>query len=620
MYNRIYSMYESSKVMPEGTMYLKDVVIPVKIILDCEDTIGHVIDEFCSNGITEAPVVKRDGHMGIISIYDLYDYKKESKNIYKTISHLHIKENVCIRVNDSLENIGEIIFDTALVYDEDDALVGLIRKSDIIMMKLCGISGKADSNKNKFAGFKSNFLISHMGKEIMDFMNDGIYITDNKGVTLYVNEAYTQVSGINSSELVGREMSELIRAGYFEDSASLKVLKTHRPFSIIDRYKNGRTCLATSSPVFDENGNIVIVVTNLRDMTELLNLKTKVEETSRLNREYLNELEKIKNENVQNPKIIGESKQIKDIHDTISYISNADTTILIQGETGVGKEIFAKEIHEKSTRRDKKFIKVNCAAIPENLFESELFGYEKGAFTGAVNTGKAGFFEIADGGTILLDEIAEIPVNIQPKLLRVLQEKQIMRVGATSPIDIDVRIIAATNRELWKQVKKGEFREDLFYRLNIVPITIPPLRERKEDIRLLSVHFLEVYNNKYGKNKELTGSALNLLESMELKGNVRQLKNIIERIVLVCTESYIADVDILKLIENKEAEIFYQAGERITGENMTLNDAISVLEESLVRNALDKYKTTRKAAAALGVSQPSIVRKAKRYGITTADK
>lgn len=619
MYNRIYSMYESSEVMPEGTMYLKDVVIPVKIILNCEDTISHVIDEFCNNGITEAPVVKEDGQMGIISIFDLYDYIKRSKNIEQTISHLYNKENISIRVNDSLENIEKISFDTALVYGEDDALVGLIRKSDIMMVKLCRTSGKAAANKNKIAGFKSNFLISHMGKEIMDFMNDGIYITDNKGVTLYVNEAYTQVSGINSSELVGREMSELIRAGYFEDSASLKVLKTHRPFSIIDRYKNGRTCLATSSPVFDENGNIIIVVTNLRDMTELLNLKTKVEETSRLNREYLNELEKFKNEN-SNHRIIGESKQIKDIHDTISYISNVDTTILIQGETGVGKEIFAKEIHEKSARRHKKFIKVNCAAIPENLFESELFGYEKGAFTGAANTGKAGFFEVADGGTILLDEIAEIPVNIQPKLLRVLQEKQIMRVGATSPIDIDVRIIAATNRELWKQVKKGEFREDLFYRLNIVPITIPPLRERKEDIRLLSVHFLETYNNKYGKNKELTGSALNLLESMELKGNVRQLKNIIERIVLVCTEPYIADVDILKLIENKEAEIFYRTGERITGENMTLNDAVSVLEESLVRNALNKYKTTRKAAAALGVSQPSVVRKAKRYGITIADK
>lgn len=593
-------------------MNWKDFIIPVKNIFRHDNTIKYAISEFCNNGISEAPLSKNDKYVGVVSIIDLYEHLMKGKDLNLTLQELNIKEKVVIRIGDSLEDIENRKFDTAIVLDDLKNLIGLVKKADLMKLRLQQLS----LNENSSIGnIKANFLISYIGKEIMDIMNDGIYITDNNGVTLYVNKAYTKVSGINKDDLIGMEMPELIKLGYFEESASLKVLETHSHASIIDIYKNGKTCLATSSPVVDNSGNIIAVVTNLRDMTELINLKNKVEETSRLNREYLQQLERIKDEN-NSFKIVGENKQIKEIHETISYIANVDTTILIQGETGVGKEIFAKEVHDKSSRRNKKFIKVNCAAIPENLFESELFGYEKGAFTGAASTGKEGYFEIADGGTILLDEIAEIPINIQPKLLRVLQEKQIVRVGGTAAIDIDVRIIAATNRELWKQVEKGEFREDLYYRLNIIPITIPPLRERKDDIRLLATHFLEIYNDRYGKQKVITSSALKMLESMEFKGNVRQLKNIIERIVLVCLDDYITEDSICKVLEIKESEVFYYAGEKVKPESLTLSDAIAVLEKSLVMNALNKYKTTRKAASSLGVSQPSIVRKAKKYGIT----
>lgn len=596
-------------------MIWKHIIIPVKYIMNYNDTIKNTISVFLNKGITEAPLVNEDEFIGVVNIFNLYEYLNKGKDINLTLRDLYLNENVIIRDNENIEAIVNINFDTAIVLDNDNNLIGLVKKVDIIKLRLQQLS--VNENIDQYIGnIKANFLFSHIGKEIMDIMNDGIYITDNSGVTLYVNKAYSKVSGINKNDLIGRKMSELIRLGYFEESASLKVLETNNPASIIDVYQNGKTCLATSSPVFDNKGNIIAVVTNLRDMTELLNLKHKVEETSRLNREYLKQIERIKDENSNRIGIIGKSKQVMEIHDTISYIANVDTTILILGETGVGKEIFAKEIHEKSSRRNKKFIKVNCAAIPENLFESELFGYEKGAFTGAANTGKAGFFELADGGTILLDEIAEIPVNVQSKLLRVLQEKQIMRVGGTAAVDVDVRIIAATNRELWKQVEKGEFREDLYYRINIIPITIPPLRERRDDIKLLATHFLEIYNESYNKHKVLTSSALNLLESMELKGNVRQLKNIIERIVLVCFDEYITGDDILKILESKEAEILNEANEKINGEDLTLSDAISALEKNLVKKALYKYKSTRKAAVSLGVSQPSIVRKAKKYGIT----
>ena len=295
----------------------------------------------------------------------------------------------------------------------------------------------------------------------------------------------------------------------------------------------------------------------------------------------------------------------------IENVSKTDATILITGETGVGKEVVARTIFKNSKRANGPYIRVNCAAIPENLLESELFGYEKGSFTGASQNGKLGLFEMANNGTILLDEIGEIPVKLQPKLLRVLQEREIKRIGGTSNIKIDVRVIAATNLNLEDEVKKGNFREDLYYRLNVIPIELPPLRERKEDISLLVYNFLGKFNKAYGKTKDFDITALEILENYSWPGNVRELENSIERLVVIGDEHLITRNTILSVLGQDK---FYEAStETIDG---TLKEAVDKFERNILEKTLKSCGSTYKAAKILGITQSTVVRKAKALGIT----
>ena len=458
---------------------------------------------------------------------------------------------------------------------------------------------------------KANYNLEKILSEILDCMYDGVYITDGNGVTLFINKSYSSMSGIKKEDVVGYHMQDLINKRYFLESASLKVIETKKPVSIIDCFSNGKKCLATANPVFDENGQIKMVVTNLRDMTELLDLKNQLEELYDLNKKYYFELKELRKDIENKYNIIGSSKSMIEIYEIIDRIAETDATVLVLGETGVGKEVVAREIHKNSLRKNGPFIKVNCASIPESLFESELFGYDKGAFTGAISKGKPGLLELAHNGTIFLDEIGELPLSAQPKLLRVLQEKKIIRVGGTESKRIDVRVIAATNKDLEKEVEKGTFREDLFYRLNVIPIKVPPLRKRREDIPLLSKHFLDLYNSKYNKTKTLSDTAFQLLKWYSWPGNVRQLKNLIERLVLICPYDIITDDYISRFIKKEEIEELYNIGR----EEITLDEAVSIIERQLIYRALKKYGTTRNAAKVLGVSQPTIVRKAKKYDI-----
>lgn len=441
-------------------------------------------------------------------------------------------------------------------------------------------------------------------------MHDGVYITDNRGNTLFINDAYTRMSGLKKEEVIGNNLGDLISRGFFLESASLKVIERDEPVTIVDKFRNGKRCLITSSPVHDENGKIIMVITNLRDMTELIYLKKKLDQAEEEMNKYSEQLRSNRLSHIES-KFIGHSKEIKDIKETIEKISDVDATVLIYGETGVGKEVVAQRIHRSSNRWDKPFIRVNCASIPETLFESELFGYEKGAFTGASSNGKPGFFELADKGTILLDEIGEIPLNIQSKLLRVIQEKEITRIGGTISKNIDVRILAATNGNLQKKVKRGLFREDLYYRLNVIPIFVPPLRERKDDIELLASYFLDIYNKDYNKEKKLEDTALRLLRAYSWPGNVRELKNVVERMVLICSDDIISSESILKINDRNDLDKINISYDK----EITLDKAVASVEKQLIERALKSYGTTRKAAEKLDVSQPTIVRKAHKYGI-----
>lgn len=314
--------------------------------------------------------------------------------------------------------------------------------------------------------------------------------------------------------------------------------------------------------------------------------------------------------------IIAESPQMKKILQTIEYIKDVDSSVLITGESGTGKEVIFKYICQTSRRNGQPVVKINCGAIPENLFESELFGYEDGAFTGARKKGKAGLFEMADHGTLFLDEIGEMSLEMQVKLLRAIQEKEIFRVGGSKNIPVDVRIIAATNQNIDRMVEEGKFRRDLFYRLNVIRLDIPPLRERMEDIIPLCYHFLDIFNKKYGKNKGLTLRAARTLAHLEWPGNIRELENLVENIVVLEQD---------EVMRAKHLQERYCKGEMPLGEVtvkgiLPYKEALSQMERQLLENTRNQFGSTRKMAEALGLNQSTISRKLRQYDLDDAQK
>lgn len=333
-------------------------------------------------------------------------------------------------------------------------------------------------------------------EEIIEHSFDGIYITDGNGNTIMVNRAYEQITGLKKKEVLGKNMESLVRSGVISVSGSLHAIRENRVVTLSQEFKTGKKAVITSSPIYDEDGDISMVVTNVRDLTEIYQLKERVVEQKQEEEKLRQNLMHVQNQMMEEDMIVQDENALRVVF-MADKVAPLDATVMLLGETGVGKEVFARYIFKKSHRKDQNFIKVNCGAIPENLLESELFGYEKGAFTGASRNGKIGLFELADKGTIFLDEIGELPLNMQVKLLRAIQEKEIERIGGTRPIKIDVRIIAATNRNLEAMMQEGKFREDLYYRLMVFPIQIPALRERPGDIEPLAGFFLEKFNKKY---------------------------------------------------------------------------------------------------------------------------
>jgi len=445
--------------------------------------------------------------------------------------------------------------------------------------------------------------------DILDSSYDGIYITDGEANTIMVNKAYERIAGIKIDELIGRNMRDLVKEGYISQSATLLVLKDRKVNTIEQNFKTGKKALVTATPVFNNNGDITMVVTNVRDITELYELKEKLDEKENLTKKYSVELEAMKIELLKNNDLIAMDKKMLDIIQMAIRVAPIDTTVLITGETGVGKEEIAKLIYKNSNREAKQFIKVNCGSIPKTLIEAELFGYERGAFTGANKEGKIGLFEVADGGTIFLDEIGELPLDMQVKLLRVLQDGQFTRVGGIEEITVDVRILAATNRNLEEMVREKLFREDLYYRLNIVPITIPPLRDRRDDIIPLIHSFLNKLNKKYGFKKTISSEALKILYSYEWKGNVRELRNIIERIMVMSEKDIISKSDLPKSI------LAWDKAQNVINENeiVPLKQALNKVEKHLLEIAFNTYGNVRDAAKVLEIDPATFVRKRQKY-------
>lgn len=452
-------------------------------------------------------------------------------------------------------------------------------------------------------------------KEILEGSFDGILVTDGEGNVQFMNSSYERVSAIPRQELEGRNMRALINPVWMENSVAFVVADERRAVSKRQVTRDGRDIIVTGMPVFDGDGNIKRIVINARDITEIYHLREELlNAKSRELQHYQSVLSTV---NVDSEKMVAISESIKKVFLLAKRVGGFDTTVLILGESGAGKEEVARQIHRSSLRRDHALVTINCGAIPENLLKSELFGYEKGAFTGASNAGKIGLLEAADGGTVFLDEVGELPLPFQVKLLRVLETKQVTRVGGIRAKPIDVRFIAATNRNLNKMVQDRTFREDLYYRLNVVSITVPPLRQRREDILPLSLYFLNMFNHRYNQNKVMTPEVIKRMEEYDWKGNVRELRNVVEHMVIMSPNTHLQISDVPWIIRQCGGRDAAEDPAAPAPESVTdLNLAVRQLEIRLLEQARKACGSTREMARYLHIDQSTVVRKLHKYGLT----
>jgi PAS domain S-box-containing protein len=457
---------------------------------------------------------------------------------------------------------------------------------------------------------KENALLRHELQVILDSIHDGIWMIDPDGITRCVNRSLTRITGIRPEEVLGKHVSALMHDGRFTSCVTLEALKKQAPVTMFDDYATGKRCLNTSTPIFDDAGKIRLVVASIRDISELEILQSKLAEAEREAYDYKEQLERIEKTG-HAVFFAGGAAMRKCLHD-LDRAARAPSGVLILGETGTGKSLAANLIHQKSGRRDGPFIIVNCAAIPPSLLEAELFGYEKGAFTGAALQGKKGVFELADKGSLFLDEIGELPLNMQAKLLHALDSCSFRRLGGVRNISVDVRILAATNKPLEALVASGDFRADLYYRLRVISVTLPPLRAHPEDIRGMAQHFLDETCKRHGNMKFFDPRVLACFTAHAWPGNVRELRATVE-FLAVMTEGAV--------IKLRDLPTHMQSGDAPPERALprgALQDAVDGLEYAMIKDALDKTGSLRKAAKLLGLSQSTIVRKAKKLRIVLA--
>ena len=424
-------------------------------------------------------------------------------------------------------------------------------------------------------------------KKILDYSSDEIFVLDGEARIVFVNSVCEKHYGLKPHEVMGKYNVELFEKGYWKPSIVPIVFKEKKQVTIKQTTYIGAELLTTAVPILNAQNNIELVVITSQELQNYISIK------------YENNPES-KGTNDAEWNLITNCNQMKDILKMCEKISKVDSTVLIHGESGTGKGVLAHYIHQISNRKKNTFMKINCATLPEDLFESELFGYLDGAFTGAKKAGKIGLIEAADGGTLFLDEIGEIPLSVQAKLLQVIQEKRFIPIGGHRTKKVNIRIIAATNRNLVEMVKKGEFREDLYYRLNIIDVKIPPLRERREDIIPLAYHYLYKFNKVYQMNKLISQECLDIFSLYSWPGNIRQLENLIERLV-VTSDSVIQQADLPELIaDNVTSQI-----QSILPPN--LDEAIDHVKKTLVIKSFQKHKSSRKVAKDLNISQTRAV-------------
>ncbi len=466
---------------------------------------------------------------------------------------------------------------------------------------------------------------------LLDNMDCGVYVLDESGNFIFVNRAFAQITKKTKGWFSDFNVYRMLEEGYIDTSISDIVYRTKKRTNILQTvhdYDNNRTYkqIVSSTPIFDENGNVKNILAIVRSI-EYLNF---IWQDALHNEELFSHINLNIGGKGEQPKLIAKSEEMKALLMMADKVASVNSGILIEGESGVGKNVLASYIHNHSGRKEKPFVEISCASFPEGLLEAELFGYEKGSFTGALDSGKKGLIEEADGGTLFLDEINSMPLSLQGKLLRAIETKKIRKVGSNKDITVDFRVIAATNVALKECVANGAFRSDLFYRLNVVPLCIPSLRERRKDIIPLSMHFLHFYCKSYGRIKNLSDSLLEKMYHYDWPGNVRELRNFIERVVVMSSEDVIEIKDVPEHMftnervpeyhyhKNMGEPIFYvldDEDELCEREGFSMSAYLERCENKMLEKVLRKYGSTYKAAEVLKMSQPTVARRKEKYKI-----
>jgi PAS domain S-box-containing protein len=492
------------------------------------------------------------------------------------------------------------------------ALLSSVRGGDGHKLTLCLLppAPKSPSSDRRVVDFEALTLELHA---IIDSSSDGLFVCDADANVIRVNTASERIHQRPASEMVGRNMRDLIAEGFIDRSAALEASLQKKSISQLQTLPKGGKLISVATPVFDQNGELIRVVVSERDITEIDRLQRELENQEAIKDQFRHQMLEMQQLELESRRIIARSPNMIKALRQATKVASADSSVLILGESGVGKGVIADMIHHNSRRADRPLIKINCGAIPESLIEAELFGYEKGAFTGASTGGKPGQFELANEGVLFLDEIAELPPSAQVKLLRFLEDGRITRLGGTEQRKVDVRVLAATHRNLEEMVERGTFRLDLYYRLNVIPIHVPAVRERRDCLVPLIRHYMDHFSKVNKTQKRLTRAALDALAGYSFPGNVRELMNICERLV-VMSETEVVDVSDLpsQVVGQSKASV---PEDLDWPETISLQQALESVERTLLSRARERYRSQASIAEALGVNQSTIARKLKRYDL-----
>lgn len=539
------------------------------------------------------------------------------------------KEGKIISQNSNINDILEILGSDRIknIKDIDDSFGQESAVCEQFFFKEVNLGGQ----KCVISAFEDYYIMYVFNKSlseervinsVIEHIDEIIVIFDENGLIEKMNSLCDEILPFKKEDVMGKTIYDLVDSGEVKDPIIVKMLEAKEKVYQNTVYPSGKIIAYTAIPIFDSNGKLKGGVLTGRDMTRIANLEKR------------KQLEKDQDEEAefQEPKeYVSVSKEMKKVKKIILRAAKSDSAIFVTGETGVGKEVVARYIHNNSARRGKPFMAVNCGAIPAELIESELFGYEEGAFSGAKKQGKAGIIELVDGGTLFLDEIGELPYDMQKKLLRVIQENEVIRVGGVVPKKVDVRYVSATNISIEELHNPRNFRQDLYFRLSVIPIRIPPLRSRKDDIIPLCNHFLEIFNDKYKRNVRISKGVGEIMLRNPWHGNVRELKNLVERLVVLSNQDLVG-VDQFEILMNLDSMEYVdeivknsETIEEIDNENsynlskaaitinkeMPLDEAIKCLEQIIIKEAVEKYGSIQKAARNIGIDPSTIHRKVK---------